>query len=377
MIVKQLSSLSEIDKDQWNSLTGFTYPFLRHEFLNALEQSGAVCAQTGWEPKHLLVYENNELIALMPLYLKHHSQGEYVFDHQWAQAYQQQGQDYYPKWLTAVPYSPCQGPRIIIQNPANPTEVLALLIAFIQEQSSIQGISSWHCLFPVNDQAELLSAAGLLIRSDVQFHWHNLGYRDFADYLERFSSAKRKQVKRERRRVDEQGIEFLHLPGREITESQWTAFYLFYQMTYIKRGMRPYLPLDFFLTIAATMPENLLLILAVKDQRYVGAALSLLGETTLYGRYWGCYEEFNSLHFEACYYQGINYCLLNKLSHFDSGAQGEHKIARGFEPVLTHSAHWLQNQEFAQAIKRFLDREQKHIEQYRDYAQTLLPFKQT
>ena len=375
MEVKLIESMTEIDSSTWNHLTGTDYPFLRHEFLLALEQSGCVSPQTGWQPRHMLVYDQNELVALMPLYLKHHSQGEYVFDFQWAQAYRQQRLAYYPKWLTSIPFTPCAGDRIVIKDAKDVSKITTLILAYLKQISEKKGISSWHCLFPQAQQAQNLHSAGLSLRYGVQFRWHNQNYRDFNDYLDVFSSAKRKQVKRERRRVAEQAIQFEHIEGPLISSSQWEVFIQFYQMTYLKHGMPPYLNLAFFQQLAETMPEQLLLILAAKNHRYVGAALSLVGADTLYGRYWGCFEEYNGLHFEACYYRGLEYCIERGLKYFDSGAQGEHKIARGFEPVYTYSAHWVKDPRMAQAIDLFLKREQEAIECYKYDAAAALPFK--
>jgi len=377
MEVKQIHSMAQVDCTVWNRLAGDAYPFLRHEFLSALEQSGSVSEQTGWEPAHLLVTEADELVAFMPLYLKRHSWGEYVFDHQWAQAYQQQGVDYYPKWLTAIPLTPCQGERIVFAEAVNPVEVMQVLLDFIKQLSDKLGISSWHCLFPVEQQAELLRSLGLSLREGVQFHWFNRGYSDFNDFLQTLNAGKRKMLKRERRRVSEQGVSLLRIAGPDVSEVQWRAFFQFYTMTYLKRGSQPYLNPAFFQQIAATMGEQLLLVLAVKDDNYIAAALSFVGADTLYGRYWGCHEEYNSLHFEVCYYQGLDYCIEHGLKRFDSGAQGEHKIARGFEPITTYSAHWIKDARFAKSIEHFLVREQQAIRLYKQDAASYLPFKQS
>lgn len=367
--------MAQVDRLAWNHLAGEAYPFLRHEFLSALEQSGSVSEQTGWLPAHLLVMKDDELLAFMPLYLKSHSRGEYVFDHQWAHAYHQSGLDYYPKWLTAIPFTPCQGARLCVKDTGDRLEITRLLLAFIKQLSEQQDASSWHCLFPDLQQTELLRSLGLGIREGVQFQWFNKGYRDFNDFLDTLNAAKRKMIKRERRKVDEQGVELLRITGKAASAQQWQVFFQFYTMTYLKKGSQPYLNEAFFQQLAATMGDRLLLVLAVKDKRYVGAALSFIGNDTLYGRYWGCYEEYNALHFEACYYQGLDYCLEHGLQRFDSGAQGEHKISRGFEPVSTYSAHWLKDARFAKAIEQFLAREQQAIQIYKQDAASYLPFK--
>jgi len=377
MEVKQINSMAQVDCADWNRLAGHAYPFLRHEFLLALEQSGSVSEQTGWVPAHLLVMDEDELIAFMPLYLKQHSRGEYVFDHQWAQAYQQHGIDYYPKWLTAIPLTPCQGARIVIKaERIDQLEVTHTLLTFIKELSEQRGISSWHCLFPALQQVEMLQSLGLSIREGVQFHWFNKDYRDFNDFLQTLSASKRKMIKRERRRASEQGVRLLRIAGPDVSDLQWQVFFQFYTMTYLKRGSQPYLNLAFFQQIATTMGEQLLLVLAVKDDNTIAAALSFVGADTLYGRYWGCYEEYNGLHFETCYYQGLDYCIEHGLKRFDSGAQGEHKISRGFEPITTYSAHWLKDARFAKAIEQFLAGEQKAVQLYKKDAASYLPFKQ-
>ena len=369
--------MAQVDSAAWNLLSGEAYPFLRHEFLLAMEQSGSVSEQTGWMPAHLLVMDQEKLLAVMPLYHKLHSYGEYVFDHQWAQAYQQHGLAYYPKWVTAIPFTPCQGDRIVIQpEGTDQLAVMQILLAFIKQRSEQLNISSWHCLFPEQQQAELLRSLGLSIREGVQFHWFNQGYSDFNDFLNTLNASKRKMLKRERRKVSEQGIHLLRITGTEVSESQWQAFFQFYAMTYVKRGSQPYLNLAFFQQIAATMGEQLLLVLAIRDDKTIAAALSFVGSDTLYGRYWGCYDEYNSLHFETCYYQGLDYCIERGLKRFDSGAQGEHKISRGFEPITTYSAHWIKDARFAAAIEHFLDREQKAVQSYKQDAAAYLPFKQ-
>jgi hypothetical protein len=371
MEVKQIDSMAQIDAVAWNQLCGLDYPFLRHEFLCSLEQSAAVCPQTGWETAHLLVMDKQKLLAALPLYLKTHSWGEYVFDQQWAQAYQQHGLAYYPKLVSAIPFTPCQGQRLIFSQDVDQTVVCAILFSFIQQLD----ISSWHCLFPEHSQLELLQSLGLSVREGVQFQWFNRNYTTFSDFLQTLSADKRKMIKRERRRVVEQGIQIQRIAGPDVTDAQWQVFFRFYALTYLKRSSEPYLNLAFFKQIAQTMPEQLLLVLAIKDDTYVGAALSFIGTDTLYGRYWGCQAEYNALHFEACYYQGLEYCIEHGLARFDSGAQGEHKISRGFEPITTYSAHWLKDAGFAKAVAQFVDREKKAIQHYKQDAANYLPFK--
>ena len=376
MEVIQINSMSQVDSTSWNQLAGDAYPFLRHEFLLALEQSGSVCQKSGWIPAHLLVLDDDSLIAFMPLYLKKHSWGEYVFDHQWAEAYHQQGIEYYPKWLTAIPLTPCQGTRIVIKESISSLKVTQALLSFIKQLSEQHNVSSWHCLFPTLQEAELLKSLELSIREGVQFQWFNNHYQDFDAFLQTLNTSKRKMIKRERRRIQEQDIRLLRISGAKVSPLQWQIFYNFYSITYLKKGSQPYLNLAFFQQIAATMGEQLLLVLAFKDDLPIAAALSFIGRETLYGRYWGCDEEYNNLHFETCYYQGLDYCIENGLQRFDSGAQGEHKIARGFEPITTYSAHWLKDKRFAKAIEDFVTEEKIMLARYKQKASTFLPFKQ-
>jgi uncharacterized protein len=375
MKISLINRIDEISRGDWNGITGLEYPFIRHEFLLALEESTCVSEKTGWSPQHCLVYDKDELIALMPMYKKAHSHGEYVFDFEWAHVYRQHGLSYYPKWLTAIPFTPCEGERLFVKTGADKETVLNSILNHITENAEVENISSWHCLYPSFAETELFKSADLPIREGVQFRWMNKNYRDFKDYLDSFNSKKRKMILRERRFIRDQGIVLNQVQGKNITEQQLDVFFQFYQLTYLKRGNPPYLNLEFFKEITETMPEQLLLILAIKDNAYVGAAFSLVGEDSFYGRYWGCYDEYHSLHFEACYYQGLEYCINNHLQRFDSGAQGEHKIARGFEPVTTYSAHWVSDPEFAAAIKGFTKKEASLMEKYRSNAAELLPFK--
>ncbi len=375
MEISQITSLDQISADVWNSLVPVGYPFLRHEFLAALEESNCVTEQSGWSPRHILVNDNDSIVAIVPLYLKTHSWGEFVFDNQWAHAASHYGHRYFPKWLTAIPFTPCQGQRLLVKAGYDSYSLYEFIFDFIKQKSVQENIWSWHCLFPEDSQLDSLKELGLIIRQGVQFHWFNKGYNCFDDFLAELNSSKRKMIKRERRKVGEQGIELIQLAGIELDSLQWRIFFDFYQMTYLKRGMTPYLNLNFFRACAASMGEKMLMVFAKKGREYVGAALSFIGKDTLYGRYWGCLDDYNFLHFEACYYQGLDYCIQHNLQHFDSGAQGEHKIARGFEPIITYSAHWLRDPLFSEAINRFLVREIDSIGQYKKDASSYLPFK--
>ncbi len=310
----------------------------------------------------------------MPLYLKDHSWGEYVFDQPWADAYSRSGMNYYPKWVNAVPFTPCQSRRILIAPGVDCETVIGHCLDFIERESEQQNISSLHCLFPEPKQQEILEQR-LLIREGVQFHWVNRNFRDFADYLQTFTARQRKKLNKERRSIAEQGIQVVRLTGEEIGDLQWRAFFRYYRMTYLKNGQYPYLNEKFFQRLARTMSDRILLVMALKNRSYVGAALSLIGDDTLYGRYWGCQDRYDGLHFEACYYQGLEFCLERGLQRFDSGAQGEHKISRGFEPVTTYSAHWIQNRRFAALIADFLRRERGLLREYKANCRQQLPFK--
>jgi predicted N-acyltransferase len=373
--VRFLHSIADVDGAQWNALVGADYPFLRHEFLLALEQSACVSARTGWQPQHVLVERDDTLVACMPLYAKTNSMGEYVFDWAWADAYTRHGLDYYPKLLTAIPFTPCAGPRLCVDSSLSLDSVLPVVIAAVRKLADLLSASSWHVLFPEPALRDQLSAAGLQARTGCQYQWFNAGYRDFEHFLDSFSSRKRKNLRKERARVADAGIAFEVLEGAAITAEHWQRFFRFYKSTYLVRGRAPYLNLEFFTALGRSMPEHLLLILARKDGEHIAGALFFKGRDTLYGRYWGCTEEFQFLHFETCYYQGIDYAIRQGLARFDSGAQGEHKIQRGFKPVHTWSAHWIRHPDFARAIAHFVQEEERHIDAYVAQACEFLPFR--
>jgi predicted N-acyltransferase len=373
--IRFLPHIADVDAAQWNALVGADYPFMRHEFLLALEQSGCVNARSGWQPLHALVERDSRLVACMPLYAKTNSMGEYVFDWSWADAYSRHGLDYYPKLLTAIPFTPCAGPRLCVDRSTSLDEVLPPLQEAIRKLADENAASSWHVLFPEPDLRAALATAGLQLRTGCQYQWFNANYRDFEDFLECFSSRKRKNLRKERARVGENGIEFEVLEGAAISDEHWQRFFRFYRSTYLVRGRSPYLNVDFFLRLGHSMPERLLLILARKGGEHIAGALFFKGSDTLYGRYWGCTEEFQFLHFETCYYQGIDYCIRHGIKRFDSGAQGEHKIQRGFKPVRTWSAHWIRHPDFAKAIARFVQEEERHIDAYVAQAAEFLPFR--
>ena len=376
MKVKFLKSINEVSAEDWNTITGVDYPFMRYEFLHALEMSGATCNETGWVVHHALVYQNQQWVAVMPLYLKYHSYGEYVFDFQWAEAYERHGYDYYPKLISAIPFTPATGPRLCVRSGFQKKVILESLIKAIKEYSYTEKISSWHYLFPNEINSGELESFSVPQRTGVQFHWFNNNYETFDDFLLDFNSRKRKNLKKERKKVVEQNLKIERLEGCQITDEIWQRFYHFYQLTYAKRsGHGGYLGIEFFIELGKQMPEQLMMVLAKKNDRIIAAALNLKDSTTLYGRYWGCYEEYDFLHFEACYYQGIEYCIEQGLERFDPGAQGEHKIQRGFRPVYTYSNHFIKDERFRNAINSFLKDEKPYIKEYYQDAESYLPFK--
>lgn len=371
-----INSICKVDANEWNRVTGINYPFTRHEFLKALEESEATVKKTGWQAQHALVYREDTLIAVLPLYIKDHSYGEYVFDFAWANAYQHHGIEYYPKLLSAIPFTPATGQRICFSNGESEQEITNTLYNAIEQHARKISASSWHLLFPFEETSNFLNSLGAKQRTGVQFHWRNCDYHSFDDFLSTFSSRKRKNIKKERRRVVEQGIELEVYEGADIPHSLWETFYHFYQMTYIKRsGHGGYLQQAFFEKIAREIPEHLVLVMARHNNQYIAGALNLKDSDTLYGRYWGCIKELDQLHFEACYYQGIEYCIKQKLKYFDPGAQGEHKIQRGFRPTKTYSNHLILDERFKTAIDNFLEEEASHTEIYQKEAEQYLPFK--
>ena len=375
MQISFASGTTGIPRAQWDELADPGHPFLSHAFLAALETSGSVGAETGWQPHHLVVRDGARLRAVMPCYLKTHSYGEYVFDWSWADAYRRHGLSYYPKLLSAVPFTPATGPRLLAGDDHAAESMMPGLRPVLRAELDRLGASSWHVLFPSSRLAQTLERNGLAIRDGVQFHWRNHGYRDFQDFLDRLVSRKRKSIRRERREVESQGLELRVVPGREISSELWDRFYVFYQMTYARRsGHGGYLTRDFFHLLGDTMPERLMMVVARHGGRIVAGALNFVGGNTLFGRYWGCTEEFANLHFETCYYHGIEYCIANGLERFDAGAQGEHKLARGFEPVITHSAHLILDPRFRAAIEDFLAREREAVLRYRDETAAELPY---
>lgn len=356
-------SIAEIGENAWNdllSLSEASNPFLSYAFLHALEISACVGKNqqghhTGWQVCFLSLWQGDVLHAAMPLYQKLHSYGEYVFDWSWAEAYQAQGKPYYPKLLSAIPFTPVSGSRLLARDSTAQIELIRALRQLTDEME----FSSAHVLFPAKQELKLLQDQGFQLRQGIQFHWHNPGYRDFDDFLSRLISKKRKNIRAERRKVHDAGIRFQHKQGHEISAADWAFFHRCYLQTYTEHHSHAYLNLSFFLQLAEKVPDNLLLILACLDEKPIAAALYFYDQRTLYGRYWGCLEHYHSLHFETAYYQGQEFCIRQGIPLFEGGAQGSHKLARGFVAELTSSAHYLPDSRFAAAVGRFLEREQE------------------
>ncbi len=380
MYCKCYSSIAEIPSTLWDGIFDSANPFVQHAFLLALEESGCVSAKTGWQPLHLALLDGEQIVAVMPCYAKTHSYGEFVFDWGWAEAYQRHGLDYYPKLISAIPFSPVTGPRIGVAPGARKSDVLAAMIDAVQRLALTQDYSSWHLLFPDQDLQEDLARmkdGGMLLRREaVQFHWFNRDYRTFDDFLASLRSARRKNLKRERRKVAEQGVVLQRKTGQQISAEDWRDFYQCYMDTYRKRsGHDGYLNRDFFDLLRRSMAEHLMLVVARKGPVTVAASLFLFDNNTLYGRYWGALQDISCLHFEACFYQGIEFCIDRGLQKFDPGTQGEHKLLRGFEPVRSTSYHWIKDVRFRTAIADFLRLEKLETDDYQQQAEMVLPYK--
>jgi uncharacterized protein len=370
-----LSRIGECSASEWNALAG-DYPFLRHEFLSALEDSGSASERSGWRPRHLTLYDEHGLAAAAPLYEKSHSWGEFVFDFAWARAAEQAGLSYYPKLVCSVPFTPATGPRLLSRPDLPAASVQSALLRTMRDYARSAERSSIHALFLDEATRGACQQEGWLMRRDCHFQWRNRGYRDFADFLERFSADKRKKVRRERRRVLEQGIEFVTLHGHELDERLLESVYGFHALTFLRHGHVPYLNRDCFARLARTLAPQFLVKLARRGREPLAAAVFFRSADTLYGRYWGAEGEHHSLHFEACYYQGIDYCIEQGLARFEPGTQGEHKIARGFEPVRTWSSHWIAYAPLRRAIASYLTREGDAIEAYAGEAGQHVPFRE-
>jgi predicted N-acyltransferase len=374
---KHVGSITQLSRSQWQALRDTRYPFLDYDFLVALEQTQCVGTDSGWIPAYFAAFENQQLIAAMPAFIKEHSYGEYVFDWSWADAYQRNGLAYYPKLLAAIPFTPVTGPRLIGDQFLWPEALTA-----ISEYCLSNRLSGWHINFLDNNTLTHVNNfktgkdQEALIRTACQFHWYNREYRNFEHYLEQFTSRKRKSVRKERDKIAAQGIRITRLTHKQITPEHIAFFYQCYQITYLRRRSQGYLNQAFFQQLRDVLNSQLMLVLAHKDDQPIAAALCFYDDDNLYGRYWGAIDDVDALHFEACYYQGIEFCIEQGIKHFDPGTQGEHKISRGFEPILTHSAHWLVHPQFHDAVAHFLAEEGQHILAYQGDAKTLQPFRE-
>lgn len=372
--------IDELDAAHWNKLVRDGNPFLSHEFLHGLEASGSVSEDTGWEAYHLALiddtYDPSAPVAAAPLYLKYHSWGEYVFDWAWADAYHRAGLEYYPKLLCAVPFTPVTGPRLLVApdhpRPETVREALASAMVRLAGDSSV---SSLHILFTSGPDNVALSRSGLMRRTGNQFHWCNREFESFDHYLASFTAAKRKKIRRERRRVEESGIRMEVLTGPELTPAHWDAMYRFYRITVQSHGAHPYLNRAFFDYLQSSMSDRVVMVLARHGERYVGGAMNIAGRDAMYGRYWGADAYYDGLHFEACYYRPIEYCIRHGLARFEAGAQGEHKLSRGLLPATTYSAHWLKDPRFRHAVADFLHAESEQVDHYNTVLNGHAPFK--
>ncbi|MDH7640375.1 GNAT family N-acetyltransferase [Sphingomonas oryzagri] len=363
--------IGSIAAADWDACAGADNPFLSHAFLSALEDSGSAVSRAGWQPVPIVVDgDDGRPDGILPAYAKSHSQGEYVFDHAWADAWERAGGQYYPKLQIAVPFTPVPGPRLLLRDPAAAPALIAAAEALVGEHD----LSSAHATFITEDQKPLFEAAGWMIRTGSQFHWHNEGYRDFDDFLAALSSRKRKAIRKEREAA-QGAVEIRHLTGAEIGEAEWDAFWAFYQDTGSRKWGQPYLTRPFFTMLGQRMGDRVLLMLAYRHGKPVAGALNLIGGDTLYGRYWGCTEEIPFLHFELCYYQAIDAAIAKRLSRVEAGAQGEHKLARGYRPVPTWSAHYIPHAGFRRAVEDFIVREARAMEEQIELLDEMAPFR--
>jgi len=373
--VRVHNAIDEVPSIQWNRLVQDNHPFLRHEFLHAMELHRCVGERFGWLPRHIGVYDDSdELLGAMPLYEKHNSYGEFVFDHAWADAFQRNGLAYYPKLVSAIPYTPARGQRLLART-GTQSEVYPLLLNRALQLTRQLGCSGFHCLFPLPAEHRFLNRQ-LLSRHDCQFHWHNRQYRDFDEFLGRLNAKKRKNIRQERRRASRAGVVIRRLDGFTASEQDWRHFSRFYEQTFQEKWGLATFNNEFFSEVARRMPDQVLLVLADLDGRCIAGALMYRSDHTLYGRHWGCSQQVDALHFEVCYYQGIEYCIEQGLAHFEPGAQGEHKMARGFLPAGTESNHWLVDQRFYEPIARFVQHERDAVSDYMEKLAASSPYRQ-
>lgn len=379
--IQTLSRASDISAQDWDDCAGastrFIHPLLRHDFFVALEESGSACAETGWVACHQIVKKGDTVLAVMPLYLKTHSQGEYVFDHAWAEAFQRAGGQYYPKLLSAVPFSPVTGPRFLIKNPSQSAILTGALIDAALAVLRAHNLSSFHLNFLQKKTWADLEQYGFLLRKDQQFHWHNNQYSSFDDFLQALNARKRKNLKKERAQAVAAGISIEWLSGPDLRDTHWDDFFTFYLDTSRRKWGSPYLTRSFFDEIHHRMADNILLIMAKRDGRYIAGALNFIGNDTLYGRNWGCVEDHPFLHFELCYYQAIDFAIERGLTSVEAGAQGAHKIARGYVPQATYSAHYIAHEGFRDAVAHYLESEREYVDNDMRDLRQFAPFKES
>ena len=376
-ITKVHSTIGEIPQEDWDACAGVDNPFTSYAFLSALEKSGSATTNSGWVGQHLSVWDKGKMVAALPLYLKNHSQGEYVFDHSWANAYEAAGGKYYPKLQSSIPFTPAKASKILVHPEANQLALKSHLVEALKSVTLEMEVSSLHLTFLTKDEADTLEKNDFLIRCDQQFHWENNEYDNFDDFLMSLSSRKRKTINRERREVLESEIKIEVLTGASILELHWDYFFEFYQDTGTRKWGQPYLSRQFFSEINQSMPNKIVLMMAKWDGYYVAGALNFLGVDTLFGRNWGTNEHHPFLHFELCYYQAIDFAIQHKLKWVEAGAQGEHKLSRGYLPRKTYSAHYIPNSSFKGAVANYLKYERKSIDHAIDYLYQFSPFKKT
>jgi predicted N-acyltransferase len=384
--LKACGSIDEVGEQSWDACAnphvsdpacGIPYdPFVSYAFLHALEASGSVSPRTGWAPYHVVIEEDEAgVLGVVPMYLKSHSQGEYVFDHNWADAFERAGGRYYPKLQISVPFTPATGRRLLTRPLADPSEIENFLLGGVMKMAENLDVSSVHITFAEKNQWDRMGELEFLLRTHKQFHWQNNNYTSFDDFLSCLSSKKRKNIRRERREAVEHDIEIELLSGADIQEKHWDAFYQFYVDTGSRKWGRPYLNREFFSIIGQTMPEHILLIMCKRGDRYIAGAINFIGSECLFGRNWGCVEDHRFLHFEVCYYQAIEFAIESGLKRVEAGAQGPHKLARGYLPTHTYSAHWIVDRSFRDAVHNFLEQEREYVDEEIDYIAEHTPFK--
>jgi uncharacterized protein len=368
------ASVDELDADEWNALAG-GHPFARHEFLAALEHTGCLGPGTGWQPRYLALRDTQGLVGAAAGFVKSHSYGEFVFDFAWAQAYERLGRRYYPKLTLATPFTPATGPRLLVRPGADAAVVTAELLTALERDSAAHGLSGVHALFLDERSRAACASQGWLLRRDCQFHWTNRGWSSFDEYLESFTADKRKKARRERRRVAESGVRFETRFGGELDAPLLERIYALHRDTFLRHGHEPYLTPEFFAEVARRLPQSLMVKLAMHGRTVVAVAIFFWWQEALYGRYWGAAADYHSLHFEACYHQGIEFCIERGIARFEPGTQGEHKVSRGFEPALTWSAHFIADRQFRAAIAEYLTREGEAVENYALEVQEHVPYR--